>query len=137
MSFNIRKNIINMKSESMFLSLKGQQSFCFVFPYWSALNSERLPLSSQSKKEKTKKKQKKPHFLSSVYVLSLSVISDFMRPQAPLSTGILQGRILEWMVMPSSRGSSQPRDLTHVSCLGRQILYLCATWEAPKHLLAF
>ena len=30
--------------------------------------------------------------------------------------GILQARILEWVVMPSSRGSSRPRDRTHVSC---------------------
>ena len=30
--------------------------------------------------------------------------------QAPLSMGILQARILEWVAMPSSRGSSQPRD---------------------------
>ena len=29
--------------------------------------------------------------------------------------GILQARMLEWVVMPSSRGSSQPRDRTHVS----------------------
>ena len=29
--------------------------------------------------------------------------------------GILQARILEWVAMPSSRGSSQPRDQTHVS----------------------
>ena len=29
---------------------------------------------------------------------------------APLSMGILQARILEWVAMPSSRGSSQPRD---------------------------
>ena len=29
--------------------------------------------------------------------------------------GILQARILEWVVMPSSRGSSQPRDGTRVS----------------------
>ena len=36
---------------------------------------------------------------------------------APLSMGILQARILEWVVMPSSRGSSQPRDQTHVSCI--------------------
>ena len=28
--------------------------------------------------------------------------------QAPLSMGILQARILEWVAMPSSRGSSQP-----------------------------
>ena len=30
-------------------------------------------------------------------------------PQAPLSMGILQARILEWVATPSSRGSSQPR----------------------------
>ena len=29
--------------------------------------------------------------------------------QAPLSMGIFQARILEWVAMPSSRGSSQPR----------------------------
>ena len=29
--------------------------------------------------------------------------------------GILQARILEWVVTPSSRGSSQPRDPTRVS----------------------
>ena len=29
--------------------------------------------------------------------------------------GILQARILEWIPFPFSRGSSQPRDLTHVS----------------------
>ena len=29
--------------------------------------------------------------------------------------GILQARILEWVTMPSSRGSSQPRDQAHVS----------------------
>ena len=30
--------------------------------------------------------------------------------------GVLQARILEWAAMPSSRGSSQPRDRTQVSC---------------------
>ena len=30
--------------------------------------------------------------------------------------GILQARILEWVAMPSSRGSSWPRDWTQVSC---------------------
>ena len=40
--------------------------------------------------------------------------------------GILQERILQWVVMPSSRGSSQSRNRTHVSyisCIGRQVLY--------------
>ena len=29
--------------------------------------------------------------------------------------GILQARVLEWVAMPSSRGSSQPEDWTHIS----------------------
>ena len=36
--------------------------------------------------------------------------------------GIFQARILEWVAMLFSRGSSQPRDGTLVSCIGRQIL---------------
>ena len=31
--------------------------------------------------------------------------------------GILQARILEWVAMPFSRGSSQPRNQTQVSCI--------------------
>ena len=34
--------------------------------------------------------------------------------QAPLSLGILQARILEWVAMPSFRGSFQDRDQTQV-----------------------
>ena len=39
--------------------------------------------------------------------------------------GILQWKILEWVAMPSSRGSFWPRHWTHisVSCIGRWILY--------------
>ena len=40
--------------------------------------------------------------------------------------GILQTRVLEWIAMPSFRGSSWPRDRTcnsSISCIGRQILY--------------
>ena len=36
-------------------------------------------------------------------------------PQAPLSVGILQARILEWVTISSSRGSSQTGDQTQVS----------------------
>ena len=32
----------------------------------------------------------------------------------------------------SSKGSSQPRDWTHISCTGRQILSRWATWEVPR-----
>ena len=37
--------------------------------------------------------------------------------------GISQARILEWVAISFSKGSSLPRDQTHVSCIGRQILY--------------
>ena len=36
---------------------------------------------------------------------------------------ISQARIVEWVAISSSRGSSQPRNQTHVSCIGRWILY--------------
>ena len=42
-------------------------------------------------------------------VLSCSVMSNYVAHQAPLSMGILQARILEWVAMSSSRGSSWPR----------------------------
>ena len=40
--------------------------------------------------------------------------------------GILQARILEWVAIPTSRGSFWPRDWSHVSyvsCIGRRVLY--------------
>ena len=45
--------------------------------------------------------------------------------------GILQARILEWVTIPFSRGSSQPRDQTQVSCIGRQILYCLSHQGSP------
>ena len=45
--------------------------------------------------------------------------------------GILQARILEWVAISYSKESSQPRDQTHVFCIGRQVLNHQATWEAP------
>ena len=50
-------------------------------------------------------------------------------PTATSVHGILQTRILEWVPIPFSRGSSRPRDWTHISCSGRRILYHWATWQ--------
>ena len=47
--------------------------------------------------------------------------------------GILQARILEWVVMPSLRGSSHPRDWTcfsYVSCISWLFFTTNATREA-------
>ena len=51
---------------------------------------------------------------------SLSRVQLFATPrtvahQAPLSMGISQARVLEWVAMPFTRGSSQLRDQTQVS----------------------
>ena len=37
-------------------------------------------------------------------------------PPGSTDHGILQARVLEWFAIPFSRGSSQPRDQTQVSC---------------------
>ena len=42
--------------------------------------------------------------------------------------GILQARILEWVAIPFSRGSSQPRDQTQVSCIAGWFLTSWATY---------
>ena len=72
----------------------------------------------------------------SQYKLYACVLSHFNRvwlfatlytPWGSSVRGILQARILGWVAISSFRGSSQPRNRTHishVSCIGRQVLYL-------------
>ena len=65
----------------------------------------------------------------------LSCVRLFVIPwtvalQAPLSMGIFQARILEWVTMPSSKGSSQPRDRTQVSHIAGGFFTALPTWEA-------
>ena len=49
--------------------------------------------------------------------------------------GILQARVLEWIAIPSSRGSSQPRNQTcipYISRTGRQVLYHESHMGSPQ-----
>ena len=68
----------------------------------------------------------------SVILLCLTLCNS-MDCRSPGSSvhGIFQARILEWVAMSSSRGSSWLRDCTPVSCIGRWILCQCTMWEAP------
>ena len=66
---------------------------------------------------------------------SRSVVSDSLQPvdcSPPSSSahGILQARILEWVAISFSRGSSRPRDRTQVSHIAGRHFNLCATREA-------
>ena len=61
-------------------------------------------------------------------------LCDLMDCSSPGSSvhEISQARILEWVAIPFSRRSSQPRDRTQVFCISctvRQILYHGATWD--------
>ena len=49
--------------------------------------------------------------------------------------GISQARILERVAISFSRGSSRPRDRTHVFGIGRPVLYHRATREATLLVL--
>ena len=44
--------------------------------------------------------------------------------------GIPQARTLEWIAIPFSKGSSQPRDQTQVSCIAGRFFTIWATKEA-------
>ena len=78
-------------------------------------------------------------------MLSRSVVSDSLQPhfatawtaahQAPPSMGILQAKTLEWGAMTFTRGSSQPRDRTWVSCLAGRFFTVWATKGSPRILV--
>ena len=53
--------------------------------------------------------------------------------QAPLSMEILQAIVLEWVAMPSSRGSSPPRDQTQVSPIIGGFFTVWATRDAQEY----
>ena len=53
--------------------------------------------------------------------------------------GIFQARVLEWAAIPFSRGSSQPRDWTRISCTAGRHFTVWATREAHglKRVMSF
>ena len=66
------------------------------------------------------------------------VVSDSATPwtvarHTPLSMGILQARIQEWIAVPSSRASSQPRDRTQVPHIAGGFFTSWATREAQEY----
>ena len=83
----------------------------------------------------------------------LSCVWLFANPQivawAPMLHGISQARILEWVAMPSSKDSSQPRDQTcvsYISCIsggftivppGKQWSYIAAINKNKETWLSF
>ena len=75
------------------------------------------------------------HKVNASGVCVLSGVWHFVTPwtvapcQGSSIHGISQARILEWATISFSRESSQPRDQTHVCCIGRWVLYHWAARE--------
>ena len=75
----------------------------------------------------------KPYPLHVKLSQSCPTLCDPMDCSLPCSSirGILQARILEWVAISFSRGSSQLRDQTQVSCIAGRRFTIWATREAP------
>ena len=61
--------------------------------------------------------------------VSLCDSKDCRLPDSSIH-GILQARIVEWVAIPFSKGSSRPRNLTQVSCIAGRFFTVWATREA-------
>ena len=71
--------------------------------------------------------------------VSRSVLSNslpphglYILPGSPIH-GILPARILKWVAISLSRGSSQPRDQTCVTCIAGRLLTIWATSGSPRN----
>ena len=75
-----------------------------------------------------------PCHIHCMHAQSCLALCDPMDCNPPGSSvhGLFQRRTLEWVAIPSSRESSQPKDWIHISsitCIGSQVLHQGATWE--------
>ena len=65
---------------------------------------------------------------------SCPTLCDFMNYSSPdSSVQILQARILEWVAIPFSRGSSQPRGQSRVYCIAGRFFTVRATRKAIRN----
>ena len=122
----IESTLPALETWSLNLGPPGKSQFCYIMIYFltrAIVQSHRWII-----------------YYCLLLLWSLSHGSDSLRPprtvvhQVPLSMGVSQARILEYVAISSSRESSQPRDWTHVSCTGGRILYCWATGEAIPQL---
>ena len=58
-------------------------------------------------------------------------------PPSSFVHGILQARILEWIAVPFSRGSSQPWDRTHISCMAGRFFITSITHSFTMNIIIF
>ena len=114
--------------------------FCLKPDLLRRAEKRRQEVNTHSKGNKHSGDRTEGSFLSESESVSRSIVSDSCDRKDCRSTGssvhgILQARILEWVAVPFSRGSSQTRDRTWVSHivgrfllsepLGKTLLHVC------------
>ena len=83
-------------------------------PVSPVLQADSLPLNHWGSPTKARQRSQIPEVKVSPSCPTLCDPMDCSQPGSSVQ-GILQARILEWVAIPFSRGSSQPRDGTQVS----------------------
>ena len=94
---------------------------------------KRLSSSSVREREKERERERVCVFSCFSHVrLFATPWSPTTSPRPPSSSvhGVFPARILEWVAMPFSRGSSQPREWTQFSCIAGRFF----TTESPRKL---
>ena len=106
-------------------------SFAFISPSWLPIS---WTLSSNIRSKKNIDFQRETEAMCCAKMLShvwLFATQWTVARQAALSMGILQARILEWVAMPSSRGSSQTQRLNPGLPHCRHIFYHLSHQGSP------
>jgi len=80
-------------------------------------------------------------FVCNLYLVTqsrptLCHLMDYSPPGSSVH-GIIQASILEWVAMPSSRGSSQPKDPTQVSHIAGEFFTVWATREVHIYVYMY
>ena len=102
----------------------GPHIFCFTHEFFLVIITIKSAYLRLSEKWKCQ-------LLSCIHVpilLCLSVPMDCSPPGSSVY-GIFQASTLEWVAIPFSRGSSQPRDQSWVSCIAGRFFTICVTRE--------
>ena len=86
-------------------------------PELEDMTTETSTTEKQREQKQTNKKSQERIFKSYVKVKVAQLCRTLCDPMDYTAHGILQARILEWVAVPFSSGSSQPRDGTQVFCI--------------------
>ena len=125
-----------MNGRSLGLSVPMSVKVIFIFAVVESheLCSYHIVLCNVSKlKHYNMSKLKHQTFLGSITQSCLTLCNPMdCVPSGSSVHGILQAWILEWVVIPLSRGSSWPRDQTWVFCIAGRFFTIWAIVEALK-----